>query len=78
MVEELEEMGVQVIEWYDLLGWECELRLEEMLRKDVVCSNGVYLTTKANSFTAVSLCCRIAEVGLFMNSVGKIKRRKLE
>ncbi len=62
-----------------LLGWECEPRLEAMLRKDVVCSDGGWhLTTKANSFAAVSLCCRVAQVELFIKSVGRMKRRKLE
>jgi hypothetical protein len=49
-----------------------------MLRKDVVCSDGWHLTTKANSFAAVSLCCRVAQVELFIKSVGRMKRRKLE
>ncbi len=75
VAEEMEEMGVQVIEWYDLLGWESEPRLAELLRKDVVCNDGVHLTSKANSFAAVSLCCRIAEVELlFVKSVGKRRR----
>ncbi len=73
-VEILTEMGVQVIEWYDLLGWENEPRLEEMMRKDVVCKDGVHLTSKANSFAAVSLCCRNAEVEVFVKSAGKRRR----
>jgi hypothetical protein len=74
VAEELEEMGVQVLEWFELLGWESEPRLEEMLRKDVVCKDGVHQMSKANSFAAVSLCCRIAEVELFVKSVGKRRR----
>jgi hypothetical protein len=58
----VDELGVEVVEWYNLLGWEGEPGLEELLKKDVVCVNGVHLTNIANSFAAVSLCCRIAEV----------------
>jgi hypothetical protein len=29
LVEELEEMGVQVVEWYELLGWKVEPRIGE-------------------------------------------------
>jgi hypothetical protein len=75
IVEELEEMGVQVVEWFDLLGWESEPGLEELVKKDVVCGDGVHLTTKANSFAAISLCCRIAEVELFVRSKGGVKKR---
>ena len=58
IVEELEDLGVQVIHWFDLLGWDSEPGLDELCAKDVVCSDGVHLTAKANSFAAVSLCCR--------------------
>ncbi len=40
LVEELEEMGVQVVEWYDLLRCESEPGLEELVKKDVVCGDG--------------------------------------
>jgi hypothetical protein len=40
IVEELEEMGVQVVKWYDLLGCESEPGLEELVKKDVVCGDG--------------------------------------
>jgi hypothetical protein len=52
IVEELEEMSVQVVEWYDLLGWDSEPGLDELVKKDVVCSDGVHLTSKANAFAA--------------------------
>jgi len=43
----------------------------------VVCSDGVHLTAKANRFAAVSLCCRIAEVELFVRSSGGMKKRRV-
>ncbi len=67
-----------MVEWYNLLGWEGEPGLEELLKKDVVCVDGVHLTNKANSFAAVSLCCRIAEVHLFVKSAANTKKRKLD
>ncbi len=45
--------------------------------KDVVCSDGVHLTAKANAFAAVSLCCRIAEVELFVRSSAEVKKRRV-
>jgi hypothetical protein len=30
IVEELEESGVQVLEWFDLLGWDSEPGMEEL------------------------------------------------
>ncbi len=77
IVEELEELGVQVLHWYDLLGWDSEPGVEELCSKDVVCSDGVHLTAKANAFAAVSLCCRIAEVELFVRSSGGVKKRRV-
>jgi hypothetical protein len=77
IVEELEESGVQVLHWYDLLGWDSEPGVEELVRKDVVCSDGVHLTAKANAFATVSLCCRIAEVELFVRSSGGVKKRRV-
>jgi hypothetical protein len=46
IVEELEESGVQVLHWYDLLGWDSEPGVEELVRKDVVYRDGVHLTAK--------------------------------
>ncbi len=37
----------------------------------------VFLTSKANAFAAVSLCCRIAEVELFVRSSGGGKKRRV-
>ncbi len=34
----VEELGVQVLHWYDLLGWDSEPGVEELCRKDVVCT----------------------------------------
>ncbi len=76
-MEELEETGVQVVEWFDLLSWDSEPGLDELVKKDVVCGDGVHLTSKANAFAAVSLCCRIAEVELFVRSSGGGKKRRV-
>jgi hypothetical protein len=76
IVEELEEMSVQVVEWFDLLGWDSEPGLDELVKKDVVCSDGVHLTSKANAFAAISLCCMIAEVEVFVRSSGGGKKRR--
>jgi hypothetical protein len=77
IVEELEESGVQVVEWFDLLGWDREPGLEELVKKDVVCGDAVHLTSKANAFAAVCLCCRIAELELFVRSSGGGKKRRV-
>ncbi len=77
IVEELEETGVQVVEWFDLLVWDSEPGLDELVKKDVVCGDGVHLTSKENAFAAVSLCCRIAEVELFVQSSGGGKKRRV-
>ncbi len=77
IVEELEETGVQVVEWFDLLGWDSEPGLDELVKKDVVCGDGVHLTSKSNAFAAVSLCCRIAEVEMFVRSSGGGKKRRV-
>jgi hypothetical protein len=75
--EELKESGVQVLHRYDLLGWDSEPGVEELVWKDVVCSDGVHLTAKAKAFAAVSLCCRIAEVELFVRSSRGVKKRRV-
>jgi len=63
----------------DLLGWEREPGLVEMARKDVMCGDGVVLlTTKANYIAAVSLCCRIGEVEVFVESTESAKTRRTE
>jgi hypothetical protein len=74
----VEKLGVEVVEWYNLLGWEGEPGLEELTKKDVVCGDVLHLTNKANSFAAVSLCCRIAEVELFVKSAENTKKRKVD
>jgi len=68
---------VQVADWYELLGLDSEPSLDEFVCNDGVCSDGVHLTAKANRFAAVSLCCRIAEVELFVRSSGGMKKRRV-
>jgi hypothetical protein len=38
IVEELEELGVEVLHWYSLLGWDGELGPDELAKKDVLCT----------------------------------------
>ena len=70
----VDELGVEVVEWYSLLGWDGEPGLEELVKKDVLSNDSVHLITKANSFAAISLCCRIAEVHLFVKSAANTKK----
>jgi len=80
IVEELEESGVQVLEWFDLLGWDSEPGMEELVRKDVVSGDGVHLTAKSNSFAAVSTDCGggavCAEQRRGVEEVGGLRRRR--
>ena len=73
----VEELGVEVVEWYSLLGWDGEPGLEELVKKDVLSNDIVHLITKANSFAAVSLCCRISELEIFVKSAGVSKKRRM-
>ncbi len=77
IVEELEELGVEVVYWYSLSGWDGEPGLDELAKKDVLCNDGVHLTHKAKAFAAVSLCCRVAEVEVFVKSDGVSKKRRM-
>jgi hypothetical protein len=79
IVEELSGMvGVDVVEWWRLMGWEKEGTVEEMEKRGVVGSDGVHLTKKACSFAAVSLVHRLAEkelMGMEEESLAKRRRR---
>jgi hypothetical protein len=65
-VEELEEkaVGIRSVEWWETMGWEEEGSLLEVRKKGVVGEDGVHLTEKANTFAAVNLCHRLAEMAL--------------
>jgi len=78
IVEELSGMaGVEVVEWWKLMGWEKEGSVDEMKRKDVVGQDGVHLTKKACNFAAVSLIHRLAEKELMgMEEENLAKRRR--
>jgi hypothetical protein len=47
------------------------------VKKDVLSNDSVHLITKANSFDAVSLCCRISELEIFVKSAGVSKKRRM-
>jgi hypothetical protein len=66
VVEELEEkaVGIRTVEWWETMGWEEEGSLLEVRKRGVVGEDGVNLTVKANSFSAVNLCHRLAEMAL--------------
>jgi len=78
IVEELSGMaGVEVVEWWKLMGWEKEGLVDEMKRKDEVGQDGVHLTKKACNFAAVSLIHRLAEKELMgMEEENLAKRRR--
>jgi hypothetical protein len=69
---------VQVVEWFDLLGWAREPGLVEMARKDVMCGDGVVHLTTKRILLLPSLCCRIGEVELFVKSTESAKTRRTE
>ena len=62
---------------FNLLGWDGEPEPDELEKKNVLCNDGVHLTHKANAFAAVSLCCRVAEVEVFVKSDGVAKKRRM-
>jgi hypothetical protein len=63
VVEELEEMGgVEVMEWWELMGWDEEGTVVSLKRRRMVGPDGVHLSVSVNRFAAVSLwrrrrCC---------------------
>jgi hypothetical protein len=50
--------GVNVIEWWDVLGFETDMTVRETFEMRVVGTDGVHLTDRANRCAAVSLCDR--------------------
>ncbi len=64
--------------WAPFYRREGEPGPDEMSKKDLLCKDGVHLTHKANAFAAVSLCCRVAEVEVFVKSGGVSKKRRME
>jgi hypothetical protein len=85
VVEELEEkaVGIRTIEWWETMGWVEEGPLMEVRKRGIVGEDGVHLTVKANSFAAVNLCHRLAEMPLLEErweggsggSVGSLSKR---
>jgi len=79
ITEELSGMlGVEVVEWWMLMGWEKEGYVEEMLKKGVVCNDGVHLIKKACNFAAISLIHRLSEkelMGMEEESLAKRRRK---
>jgi hypothetical protein len=71
LVEEMEEMdGVEVVEWWKLMGWDEEGTVETLRRKKVVGPDGVHLAVDANRFAAVSLCYRLEEKEVVISGGG--------
>jgi hypothetical protein len=78
LVEELLQMKVRVVEWWEVLGMKGEEGNVEGVRSmGVVCGDGVHLTAKANTSAAVYLCHRLAEVELMEDGNGSMKRAKI-
>ncbi len=77
MTEEMEEIGgVEVVEWWELMGWDEEGKVETLKRKKVVGPDGVHLTTCANRFAAVSLCYRLAEKEVMISGGGVTAKKR--
>jgi hypothetical protein len=50
--------GVNVIDWWDVLGFEGDMSVRETLDMRVVGTDGVHVTERANKCAAASLCIR--------------------
>ncbi len=69
--------GVNVIEWWDVLGFETDMTVRETFEMRVVGSDGVHRTDRANRCAAVSLCDRYRVAEECWMDVSYRKRRRL-
>ncbi len=77
MTEEMEEIeGVEVVEWWELMGWDEEGTVETLKRKKVEGPDGVHLPTSANRSAAVSLCYRLAEKEVMISGGGVTAKKR--
>jgi hypothetical protein len=50
--------GVTVVDWWDILGLDGDVKLDEIANMRIIYSDGVHLSNRANRCAAVSLCDR--------------------
>jgi hypothetical protein len=50
--------GVTVVDWWDILGLDGDVKLGDIANMKLIDSDGVHLSTRANRCAAVSLCDR--------------------
>jgi hypothetical protein len=73
----VKDMGVEMLEWWTLLGAKDELTLTELRRMDCIDTDNVHLTHRANRSAADILCHRLVdckETDRRMENVGKKRR----
>jgi hypothetical protein len=68
--------GVEVMEWWELMGWDEEGTIESLKRKKVVGPDGVHLSASANRFAAVSVCYRLAEKEVVISGGGMTAKKR--
>jgi hypothetical protein len=64
------------MEWWELMGWDEEGSVEDLIRKRVVGPDGVHLTISSNRFAAVSLCYRLAAKEVMISGGGMISKKR--
>jgi hypothetical protein len=52
---------IRILEWWDILGLDCDKPAMDVKRMRLVEDDGVHLTSRANRCAAVSLCTRMRE-----------------
>jgi hypothetical protein len=61
IVDRMTEIGVQVLNWWTLLGMRQEMTLTDVRRQGVLDADNVHLSRKMNKIAAESLCNRLLE-----------------
>ncbi len=70
--------GVGVMEWWDILGFDKDLKVTEIGKMNLIDRDGVHLTARANKCAAASLCDRIRGETRRHWGSGYWKRRRME
>ena len=84
VIEELQMVGVKVVEWWELVGMESEGQVYGLRRSVVVGADGVHLSDMMNRSAAVNLCRRLSELELSRGGSGVgsggigVKRGRME
>ncbi len=50
--------GVTVLDWWDILGLDGDVKIEDIVKMKIIDNDGVHLSNRANRCAAVSLCDR--------------------